>query len=219
MRYRELIEGDITDIMNAAEHPGIDDERAKSEYLDMVELIKRDCQPYLSQVDDPISLYRGVSRSYDGINVGRPLYHKKRAHLEDRKTKAMSHFGAQYVQKYFTENFGHPYRNGVMAINDQLHSGYFGVDTVFFPIGEFEFLWSPTIKDLNWDMPQILKVVNRDPKEATRLIKAVLDKGKYQTTDLQAAVDSKNEIMFWVKEYYAVDATKGRRADLVKLLK
>lgn len=187
-----------------------------------VALIKRDCQPYLSQVQDPMALRRGVSRDYDADETGRPIFNKKKAHLTDRRPKANSEYH-KFVNKYFTSEFGYPFRNAIMTVADQMHSSMFGIDSAVFPIGQFMFLWSSQIKDLNHNVQSMadargfsaLPDIKFADKEEEALYNG-LKNANYQTTDLQAAIESKNEIMIWCKEYYTLDNNSDRM--LVKSL-
>ena len=180
-----------------------------------IALIKRDCQPYLSQVSDPMKLRRGVSRTTQKIDPdGTPVFNKKKAHLDNRYPRG-SYMSVHHdiVNEYFTKTFGFPFRNGVMAIGDQIKASEFGTDVAIFPIGEFKFLWSPRVRDLNNAISDWSLNFNiRDSKNIINKMKKV----GYRTTDLQKAIDSKNEIMIWAEEYYTLDNTVDRM--LVKKL-
>lgn len=181
-------------------------------------LIKLDCQPYLSQVKDPAALRRGVSRDYDADPInGRPIINKKQAHLTGRypRGRQMKEWHT-LVNDYLTSEFGLPYRNGIMSTGDQLQAGGFGVDVAIFPIGKFSFLWSPNVKDLNRDVRRWSGINGARGRDV--FIGHLKDAG-YQDTDLQAAIDSKNEIMIWVEEYYTVDNSQVDRLLMRKLLK
>ena len=184
----------------------------KEDLLKGIALIKRDCQPFLQQVRDPMTLRRGVSRNYaDDKDMGRPMFSKKQAHLKDRRTKAMNHGFASFTNRYFKEEFGKPFRNAIMTTGDQMHASIFGTDVAVFPIGPFRFLWSPNVTDLNYDIVRMAE--NRDyPIDAaitfSPSLKGIyygLEDAAYQDTDLQSAINSKHEIMIWAEEYYTLD--------------
>ena len=199
MRYHELAERSMTPENQEIIKKG-------------VALIKRDCQPFLTQVEDPMSLRRGVKRDYEADrDTGRPLFHKRQAHLTDRTPRGeyMKKWHSD-VNEYFTLKFGFPFRNGIMTVGDQMQSSFFGVDIAVFPIGDFKFLWSKHVQDLN--QHSFHKQTN-DTKHS--LLKA-LEGANYQTTDLQSAIKSKKEIMIWADEYYILDNTADR--NLVKKL-
>ena len=187
-----------------------------------ISIIKKNCQPYLSQVEDPMKLRRGVSRNYkaDPIN-GRPQFGKKQGHLTGREPLGgpmRTHHDA--VNKYFTSEFGYPFRNGILSTGDQMMASGFGTDVAIFPIGEFKFLWSPSVEDLNQQISIEWAAFRLDaaPESVERLIIGLISEIGYQTTDLQAAIESKNEIMIWAEEYYTLDNSIDRML-VKKLLK
>lgn len=187
----------------------------REELIRGAKLIKQDCQPYLSQVKDPMLLRRGVKRDYNADpDAGRPMFNQRAAHLAGRRPQGsnMQDFKTwpdgkikdhhTMVNEYFQATFGNPYRNGVMCTGDQLTSSRFGTDVAVFPIGEFKFLWSPLVQDLNhshslWE-------------RADQDFMTMLTNAQYQDTDLEAAIASKNEIMLWAKSYYTLDNNADR---------
>lgn len=221
MRYYELTEA-VTLSMPRSE-AGQARLAAKSDEIKKgLTLIKKYCQPYLSQVKDPMKLRRGVSRDMEADpDTGRPMFNKKQAHLEDRWPRGgnMKEYST-LVNDYFTKEFGLPFRNGIMTTGDQLQSSGFGTDVAVFPIGEFKFLWSRQVTDLNYTISSWNMSWDDDAEFGgmeEQLIKAI-GESNYQTTDLQAAIESKSEIMIWAEEYYTLDNNVSREL-AKKLLK
>jgi len=206
MRYHELLEDSMYDLAKR---------RTEKEHAPIIKkavaLIKRDCQPYLSQVKDPMKLRRGVSRDMNAHETGRPLFNKKLAHLPDRIPRG-SYMSKWHpvVNDYFTLEFGLPFRNSVITTGNQLQSSNFGTDVAVFPIGNFKFLWSPNVYDLNH--VYVEWKINGSEQKLLNALKTA----NYQTTDLQTAIESNHEIMIWVEEYYTLDNQVDR--DLVKKL-
>ena len=95
------------------------------------------------------------------------------------------------ADKLFKEMFGWEVRNGIFT-SSTLNYMY-GEPYLFFPIGDFKFVWSPDIDDFYdaWQDAQI--------KFYTLDIHSYID--KY----LEKAIKSGNEISFNCKEYYLVD--------------
>ncbi len=209
MRYHELVEDHASDARNT------DAALFHKATIEGSALIKRDCQPYLSQVKDPMKLRRGVSRDMKADpSMGRPAFNKKSAHLTGRNprgTQMKEHHDA--VNDYFTSEFGFPFRNAVMTSGDQLQSSNFGVDVAVFPIGEFKFLWAPNVRDLNHEINSTWAVeifgAHRF-RDMERILIELISKAGYQTTDLEKAIESKVEIMIWVEEYYTLDNNVDR---------
>jgi hypothetical protein len=210
MRYHELIEDEFAKVQ--ADY--------KSQQMKDIEkgaiLIKRDCQPYLSQVQDPMKLRRGVKRDYDADSqTGRPMFNKRKSHLAGRNPRgSWMQKWHPVVNDYFTAEFGLPFRNGIMTTGDQMQSSHFGTDVAVFPIGEFKFLWSPEVTDINHQF----RAGNWDIQDSKQRLLNALESANYQTTDLQAAIDSKNEIMIWAESYYTLDNNADRLL-VKKLLK
>jgi hypothetical protein len=232
MRYHELTESEaLTPLAKRVErerkrrsqeakqfHSDNDEYKSqqREDIINGAKLIKKNCQPYLAQVNDPMSLRRGVNRDYDADpQAGRPMFNKKKSHLSDRKPRGSSmQIWHSVVNDYFTAEFGHPFRNATMTTGDQLHSSGFGTDVAVFPIGNFKFLWSRHVKDINHQFRQDGWDIQGSKQ---RLLNAIAA-SEYQTTDLQAAIDSKNEIMIWAEEYYTLDNNADRML-VKKLLK
>ena len=135
---------------------------------------------------------------------------KKAVRLDDRRPQEMDPLDHDYLNQYFTQEYGAPFRNAIFVSGDFNSAGYFGRVYSIFPIGEFKFLWSPRIDDLNFAHHDLLDGLFADrtipPTKVQRaqgLIKA-LRNVDYRTTDLKAAADSGNEIMIRCKEYYAL---------------
>jgi len=172
-----------------------------------IRLVRRDCQYFLSQVDHPFSLYRGMFGQTQ-------KFIKKQVRLEHRRPSEMDREHHFTINNYFTEAFGEPFRNALFATGDADGSGYFGSNYFIFPIGKFTFLWSSRIDDLNFHMHDLLDDLFKNrtsPVPPTRsqkaegLIKA-LRTVNYRTDNFQEAVKSGSEIMIRCKEYYAMPA-------------
>jgi len=170
-------------------------------------LIRRDSQFFLSQVDYPFSLYKGMfGQTHKFI--------KKQVRLENRRPQEMDPDMHIAINNYFTEAFGEPFRNAIFTTGDEDSAGYFGSNYFIFPIGKFTFLWSPRIDDLNFAMHDLMEelyflklspIPPTTAQKAEALIKA-LRQVDYRTDGLQEAIKSGNEIMIRAKEYYAMPA-------------
>lgn len=138
------------------------------------------------------NLYRGKESHFEIDD-----YEEKTSRLEDRKSW-MSNENKNRLNIFFEQKFGWKVRNGVFTTGDIMHSQWFGRSYLFFPIGNFKFVWSKTIKDINdkfrpnsddsLDKIPILKIVN-----------------EYQNTNLEEAILSGNEVIFNCKNYILVN--------------
>jgi len=165
------------------------------------QLIKRDCQPYLRSVDDPLMLFRGMDYKDDAGFV------RKKARLDDRMPSAMGMTAHNVINDYFTERFGEPFRNSVFCVSNPNLASSFGEVYNVFPIGEFTSLWSPKVEDLNYKMPLWIRDLMKGTDEYMDKVGDLwetLDSYRYRTDDLNSAAAFGHEIMIRCKEYYAI---------------
>lgn len=153
--------------------------------------VKDDCQPYLKEVDYSPAIKYALLR---GINTTK-TYIAKRVRLENRIPKDISTDTHNRINKYFQEHYGAQFRNSMLVTSNLSQAeeyAYGGLNIgsvyVIFPVGQFEYLWSPTVTDM------LDIVMATDDFEA--------DLETYQTTDLKAGIRSGHEIMIRCKEYY-----------------
>lgn len=179
MRYSELTEDN-------------DKKEAIKMYTKFGKKIKRDCQSYLSQVESPFKLFRGLSE--------RGPFITKQVRLTGRQPLAMDHDDYTAANDYFQKQFGAPFRNSMMATGDMTNTWKFGNTYIVYPIGNFEFVWSPEIDDLNYGIrtPNFRDHYNSD-------ISYFLSEAKYTNKNLEAAIESGNEIMIRCKKYYGFE--------------
>lgn len=183
-------------------------------------MIQRDCGEYLSMVEDPFSLYKGSKEEY--------RFEKKAVRLEGRKAVEMNPMHKVAINKVWTEQFGAPFRDSLFVFGDAGDAEFFGTAHYVFPIGKFEFLWSPKVWDLNYKTRSMIihtDLDDSDPgtgssemKDVRRLMKAVQNAG-YQNTDLEDAIDSGNEIMIRCKEYYIMEANYATRTGQINIMR
>ena len=107
------------------------------------DLIIKNCQPYLRQIKNDL-MFRGLTIPQDS----NAAFGKKKARLDGREPMDTSPKIHNSLNKHFTEEYGHPYRNGVFTTGDSNIAGKYGDTMMIFPIGDFEFIWHPEIKDL-----------------------------------------------------------------------
>jgi len=152
-------------------------------------IVKRDCKPYLKERGQV--LYRGMDTASN-----KPI--KKQVRLDNRSPAGSTVEVHAILNTYFDTMFGHPFRNGLFVSGKENDVRLYGEIHIIFPIGDFDFLWSPVVSDLYGDADW-----NEDETDA-KVISNEVHQNKYQTTDLKAATKSGNEIMIWCKEYYAI---------------
>ena len=153
-----------------------------------VELIRRDCKPYFDASPGPRLMFRGMR----GRSKTRAF---KRGVRADRAPKDTSDKLHKAMDDWFLEKFGFRARsNAMFATGHATVAGTYGSLYAVFPIGDFEFVWSPNADDLT------LHTENLRPDE----VPDVLEDCEFRKTNLRSAINSQNEIMISCREYYAV---------------
>lgn len=172
------------------------------EMLHAVKQIKKDCQPFLKQFGGHL-LYRG-SPSF-GTGKGPAKFFQKRAVRTDRNPLSTDPDIHRVTDEWFKEKFGIAGRSGALfTTGGFIEARGYGTVYCIFPIGEFKFVWSPTVRDLF--------VAGRDIKGVADAV-PYLEKAGYKDTDLAKAIKSGKEIMVDCKEYYMVMAQTPRERD------
>lgn len=158
------------------------------------------CQPYLSMVNNDLSklMYRGVSPEFISRTPaipGVPDSSIVPGHYRDRRPRDTHPDIHDYINKKFAEVYGTPFRNGLFATGSNEQAEEYGESVIIFPIGNFKFCWSPTIRDVADHAPSF--VMSRWHREDTFQVFDRLIENDYKTTDLSAAIASGNEIMLY----------------------
>jgi len=180
------------------------DEQAwtEQEWAKIVKTIKWDCKPFLTQAKGKI-LFRGLGYARDD-------FMKKTVRLSDRVPKDMPEEIHNKLNKFFVMKHGAPFRNALFLSGDNAQADEYGSLYRIYPIGNFEFLWSPAVNDLfsSWeDYAYGWDAEYGYPEENLRDFHNEILKNNYTTNDLAKAIGSGNEIMLRCKSYYAIDDT------------
>lgn len=178
--------------------------------------IGQECQPYLKQTEPGRYMYRGLGDP--GRGSIEPML-KKDVRLDKRTPMDSTDDLHALINDYFIEKHGAPFRNAMFATGDRALAGEYGKIYSVFPIGNFEFLWSPDVKDL-WAASSSYRNARvrytTRPKhmwkegERDKYWTQVQDQFKkeilagYVSKDLSAAIESGKEIMVRSKSYYAI---------------
>jgi len=185
MRYREL-----TERMAPHEYDG----------EEITEVLIRDCAPYLNEINGQVQkhiLWRGLQgttakgfgKKYSRIHGRFPLNTK----MSQQAT----------INKFFVDNFEHPFRNGVFVSGDLMQAMEYSQGGSYphaiFPIGNFEYLWHPRLDDM------YNTIANVAPAYTEKLMND-LKRGYRQDGLIEAIHHSGGlEIMIWCEEYYYME--------------
>ena len=175
----------------------------ETSHEDIRDMLRRDCMPYLKMIGPPseIIAWRGMEGKYESDSFG-----KHKAHLTDRRPSSTTPRLHTFLNKWFTTNFGQPFRNGVFVTGDIDTAETYAEPYAIFPIGNFQYLYHKEIDDLftgiqlSYSTPK-LKVLNQ--------LEEIKD--GYRTVGMDIAIRSGNEIMLWVEEYYYVHPSIVKR--------
>lgn len=186
------------------------------------EILQKDCTKYLKEVGFGQKLYRGTKRKVKDITKFKPRQERK-----PRDTPLEVH---KYLDKLFSQKFGWKARSsGVFVCADKRVVKIYGTPYVFFPIGNYKYLWSPEVRDLTTELDRIIvdyeydfRPSAADSQELTNLkdpdikwkdvlgnIEVIKELKQlvlsYKENKILTAQDKDTEIMFSCLEYYLVE--------------
>jgi len=181
-------------------------------YEQVYNTITKDCSHFLKESGGAIA-WRGSAKKYSPTEPIDPYTARI-----PRNTDKHVH---DYLNKRFHEKFGWKVRSGVFAVGGDGPSAIYGHKHLFFPIGTFKFVWSPSVPDLfkkpladpnALNLKGISWRTYFENKESSfnRLINS------YRDSNLIEALKSANEISFKVKKYYMVKKDFGLMEYLLK---
>lgn len=169
---------------------------------DIKKIIFKDVKrEYLELMKDVGFLYRGSRRKSD-----KPL--EKLNPRQDRTPLDSDPIYHNLFDKMFLKKFGWKARSeGVFVTSHAFTADEYGKVCIFFPIGNYKFIWSPKMSDLYIGIGRLKRKYNydfRNEKMADHLEKNFDDLG-YVDDDLVSAILSHSEIMFKCNSYYLLD--------------
>jgi hypothetical protein len=137
---------------------------------DIGKLIRKDCKKYINEVvKSNIVLYRGMfdSTPSRGKSIHDGFFRiKTRKNREPADTPIEIH---NYINNQFKKNFGWNVRSeGVFVVKNKRISWNYGTAFIFFPIGDYKYIYSNKIYDLYThieDGPDFYMYALKDDKE------------------------------------------------------
>lgn len=110
----------------------------------MLMRLKKDCKPFLKDMSRSRAgdfMYRGIRKNLRNMT--------KRQVREDRTPKDMGEDLHKYLDNYFFKKFKvHARSNAAFCTGSKDLADDFGTPYIVFPIGKYEVIWSPSVKDL-----------------------------------------------------------------------
>lgn len=162
-------------------------------------------------------LFRGIS-SFNKVST-----FDKFKSISDREPVDTPKQIHDMIDRALYKKFGwKPRSEGVFTTGSYSDAHGYGRTYIFFPIGDYEFVWSTTIKDCYLKAKKIIieynnKVQNQklailhsksqmlNSKEFEELFIDNFSFDSFKDNDLTSAINSGNEIIFKCKEYYLVN--------------
>jgi hypothetical protein len=216
MKLKELFE-DVEDYNLGTntddEDDYVPDTNISPEMQEALDAIKRDCQPFLKQIENQL-LFRG---SIGALAKGEFFF--KRDVRMDRVPKSTDQIFHDAMDKWFNKKFGFRARSAAVFTTGNYHEAFeYGgskKDGTFaiFPIGDFRFVWSPKVTDLFFEADP--DKMGEDAEKAEEH----LDTLNYKDTDLPAAIRSRKEVMVSCKSYYMLRLRQNDQKHILKVLR
>lgn len=177
-----------------------------------VEVILRDCQPYLSHAHT--LAYRGMSRRVTRENKMLQKMFTE-ANRPPRDTAAEIHTA---VVDWFQQTFGVGFREeyALFLTGSENTADDYGVAYAVFPIGPITYSWSPKVKDLTESLAGFASSPHDSMDTLNQDIFDFMDDQQFvKNIGLDQAINSRKEVVFSCKEYYILDLEKMRMSSRV----
>lgn len=178
----------------------------------IVEILKRDCSKFLHELDGAVPVYRGQN-----VGTGFRKYDVKR----NRQPKNLRQEIHAALDEAFEKLTGIRYRSeSVFATGCLKTAKEYGTPCLFFPKGNYDYIWSPIINDpFEWFNLNKLSYAVKDgyieynPLHESQYLENIKNfiisgQANYEHNEnLKQAVKSLNEIMFYCSDYYLLPLT------------
>lgn len=177
-----------------------------------MEYLQANCSKYLSENNDLDRniMYRGMPFKAEGSVV--------MTVRKDRKPLDTGMGLHTVMDEWFFEKFGHRARSqGLFVTGDTKQVSLYGERFIIFPVGEYEYIWSPMVRDLykmDWNKEmgkskQFFDPLKKDTQltldpQQTMLVRGVLERFQYQTDNINDALRTKHEVVMMCDQYVAV---------------
>lgn len=200
-------------------------------WRDVDSFIKKNCKDYIKKtgydlsINDPNYLSKGKNKIlYRGMKKARGITVKKVR--KDRKPVDTEIRMSKLINHAFHDLFGwYPRTEAMFAFGDSNYAEDFGNVFVVFPIGSFQFIYSPQVLDLSGSFIDNLmarisidisdlfmekfiqgaQVDSNEVREAIELTKKVMKEHNYTNKNLKRGIIAGVEIMIGCDSYLAIE--------------
>ena len=171
----------------------INEETKKYPVEEMANMIKKDCKSFLKEVGEN-SIYRGYKKQIKTI--------ERIKSRSDRKPLGTPKEDHDMLNKMFKKKFGWKARSeGVFCSNDINDVQQYGIVHLFYPIGQYKYVWSPKVKDLTVNLEDFDNYED-DFDTFDEYVEWIIS--TYKDTGLKDAISYEHEVSVKCKEYYLV---------------
>jgi len=204
------------------------------DYSGFFDVIKKDCKKYLDEIKNPtnVIMYRGLDKdkNHGFISVKDARTDRRPLNTDDKLSDK--------IDEWFKQEYGIRFRSqAVFAVGHRIVAKQYGDIYIMFPIGDYDYIWSPNYSDLTEDVSRYFEMHNREyPDEYDYFFKTGTSSikpehlndfmedanFKFNTGLVDALTRHRwNEIMIRCKKYYLVYAnqTNGAQDYFLTLLK
>jgi len=183
-------------------------------HQEMILFIKENCSKFLKEAGFNFA-YRGSQKRIENYDIFP-------GHLIDRRPMNTAQGIHDLLNRKFTEKFGWAARNGVFCLGESMAVAFYGKPFLFFPVGDYKYVWSPTISDLFgvFHAPAEMRGMTTEkwykqyPDEVNDLVEKVIEKyidkdlAKALTHTLDTKYKNHVEISFMCDKYILVNEDK-----------
>jgi hypothetical protein len=112
-----------------------------SDFDEVRSMVQKNCQPYIKELKGGSDLlWRGSRKRINHIE-------RIKSRLNNRRPTDTPREVHDYMNDLFKKRFGWYVRNGIFATGKYSETRNYGLGYIFFPIGKYEYVWSPETKD------------------------------------------------------------------------
>jgi hypothetical protein len=188
---------------------------------DIADVIIKNCKPFLNEINNEPTTYIMWRGTKELKNI---LLLRKTVRL-NRRPRDMDQSLFIKVDKWFKKNMGIPFRSqGLFVSGSSTVAKIFGFPNIIFPIGNFEYCWSPIYDDLTDNIVNRISSLKTTDKEEFSYLKMngsnikdyhldeILSDGKFvlnKKLKLALTKYERNEIIISCKEYFILDAKRN----------
>jgi len=184
-----------------------------------LDLLANECEPFLRDLERPLHpdsmMFRGMATS-NASPIQKLTVKRNR-----RPTDTPLHLH-RVADDWFFDNFGWRGRSaGLFCTGSKTQARGYGDVHAVFPVGDYEIIWSPRVKDLYREAESAFKVASQAVRstrnfedeaelknevmdQSAELLIHTLDHSSYRDGELIGGLRAMNEIMVNCDEYYAV---------------